>query len=283
MEFKSFPDIKKLGSTEFSITQKIHGSNAQIMIYPVYKTIPNTEDSVIVTDEVDHMELLVGSRTRWIAPGNDNYGFAAFVYANKQEFIDKLGPGQHFGEWSGPGINSGEGLKEKTLVLFDYWRYDANNLPPQTVLVPVLFQGLFDLQQVENCMQDLKVNGSKLAPGFMRPEGVVVQIKGTRYKVVFDAEETQWTKPSGVKAPKVEGPDYNHLLQPIRLEKLLSKDEQYVRNYPASLKDIAFAYLDDLIKEEQIKGTEAEIAGVRKTASSAVFAFIKATFKEKGL
>lgn len=268
MEFKAFPDIKKLGSTEFSITQKIHGSNAQIMIF---------------SDETGTIQLLTGSRNRWIAPGDDNYGFAAHVYAHKQEFIDKLGPGQHFGEWAGPGINSGEGLKQKTLVLFDYWRYDVNNLPSQTVLVPVLFQGLFDLQQVERCMQDLKTNGSKLAIGFMRPEGIVVQIKGTRYKVVFEAEETQWTKPSGIKVPKIVGPDYSHLLQPIRLEKLLSKDERYTINYPASLKDIAFAYLDDLIKEEQIKGTEEEISGIKKQVSSMVFSFIKQTFKEKGL
>lgn len=283
MEFKSFPDIKKLGSTEFSITQKIHGSNAQIMIYPVYKTIPNTEDSVIVTDEVDHMELLVGSRTRWIAPGCDNYGFATFVYAHKQEFIDKLGPGQHFGEWAGPGVNSGEGLKEKTLVLFDYWRYNPENLPPQTVLVPVLYKGKFDLGVIESVMAELKTNGSKLCPGFMRPEGIVAQINGNRYKVVFDPEETAWTKPSGVKAPRIKGPDYSYLLQPIRLEKLLSKDEQYTINYPASLKDIAFAYMDDLVKEEQIVGTEAEITGIKKQASGHIFAFIKQTFKEKGL
>lgn len=287
MEFKSFPEIKKLGSTEFSVTQKIHGTNAQVMIYP--KKMERNVDAgngqgyteIVETGE---MELLVGSRTRWIVPGDDNYGFAAFVYANKQEFIDKLGPGQHFGEWAGPGINSGEGLSQKTFILFDYWKFPSERpLPPQTATVPVLYSGSFDLSQVEKCMEDLKTNGSRLVAGFMRSEGVVVQIKGTRYKVVFDAEETQWTKSGGVKAPKVAGPDFSHLLQPIRLEKLLSKDERYVANYPASLKDIALAYLDDLIKEEQIKGTEAEIVGIRKQASSTVFAFVKATFKEKGL
>lgn len=246
MEFKSFPDIKKLSSTQFSITQKIHGTNAQILIVPAEST------------EKDD--------------------------ANKQEIVEKLGPGRHDGEWAGPGINSGEGLTQKTFVLFDWWKFpEGRPLPPQTVTVPVLFQGLFDLAEVDKAMADLKTNGSKLVPGFMRPEGVVVQINGTRYKKVFDAEETQWTKGTKEKVAKVPGVDYTYLLQPIRLEKLLSKDERYTTNYPASLKDIATAYLDDLVKEEQIKGTEQEIAGIRKQASSAVFGFVKATFKEKGM
>lgn len=285
MEFKSFPDIKKLGSTVFTVTQKIHGSNAQVFIFPKMKEISHSfEDGKGYTELVeDGFDLLVGSRTRWIVPGDDNYGFAAFVYANKEEFINKLGVGQHFGEWAGPGINSGEGLTQKTFVLFDYWRYDPTNLPPQTVLVPVLYKDKFDLGVIESVMLDLKTNGSKLAPGFMRPEGVVAQINGIRYKVVFDAEETQWKKSGTIKAPKLVGVDYSHLLQPIRLEKLLSKDERYTTNYPTSLKDIALAYLDDLVKEEQIKGSEAEVVGIKKQASSAVFAFVKATFKEKGL
>jgi len=266
MEFKSFPDIKKLSSTQFSITQKLHGSNAQLLVYP---------------DESGTMQLLTGSRTRWIVPGDDNYNFAQFVYANKEEFITKLGPGQHFGEWCGAGINSGEGLKEKILVLFDYWRYDPNNLPLQTRLVPVLYNGDFDLSVIKNVMDDLKTNGSKLVPGFMHPEGIVVQINGFRYKVVFKAEETQWKRSDKVKLPKLEGVDFSHLLQPIRLEKLLSKDERYTINYPTSLKQIAFDYFDDLVKEGQVVGTEQEIGGIKKQCLSWIFSFIKETFKEK--
>lgn len=290
MEFKAFPDIKKLSSAQFSITQKIHGTNAHVLIIPLPDNVEETEDwmrngnynSIEVNGK--HFAIFAGSRTRYIVPGDDNYGFAAFVYANKQEFIEKLGPGRHDGEWAGLGINSGEGLATKTFVLFDFWKYPPERpLPPQCTVVPVLYAGKFDLAEVDKAMEDLKTNGSKLCPGFMRPEGVVVQINGVRYKKVFDAEETQWTKGTKDKAPKVPGADFTYLLQPIRLEKLLSKDERYTTNYPASLKDIALAYLDDLVKEEQIKGTEHEVVGIRKQASSAVFAFVKATFKEKGL
>lgn len=261
-EFKSFPEIKKLGSAAMYITQKIHGSNAQVFVFQ--------------TPE-GGLDLLVGSRTRWIAPGNDNYGFAAHVYANKEAFL-KLGPGQHFGEWTGPGINSGEGLSDKTLVLFDHWKFPPEReLPPQTVVVPVLYEGAFDLSKVDGVMADLKENGSKLVPGFMRPEGVVVRIKGDRYKVVFQAEETKWK--SSTKAPKdpnqTPAMDVSHLLQPIRLEKLLSRDEIHVVQYPQSLPRIVSAYIDDLIKEDQIVGTEAEIKGIKKVLSRPLFAMVQ--------
>lgn len=265
--FESFEDIKKLGNAVLFITQKIHGSNAQVFIYPSYGGV---------------LDLAVGSRTRWIAPGNDNYGFAEFVYANKQEFIDKLGPGRHYGEWAGPGINSGEGLDKKTFVLFDHWRYPEDRpLPPNTVVVPVLYSGPFDMSKVKECMDDLKNVGSKLVPGYMRPEGIVVRIKGERYKVVFNAEETQWKNPdakyqkekSDQKAKIAE--QFGHLLQPIRLEKLLSRDENYVKEYPSSMGKIVNDYFADLIKEDQVKGTEAEIKGIQKMFGKIAFNFVK--------
>jgi hypothetical protein len=268
MEFKSFSEIKRLNSIKMQITQKLHGTNAIVCIYK---------------DENGELQLKTGSRTRWIAPGNDNYGFAAFVYANKQEFIDKLGEGLHFGEYTGPGINSGEGLSEKLFILFDYWRYDPNNLPTKTVLVPVLYDGPVDTAKIKEVMDDLKTNGSKLVSGFMRPEGVVVSIGNTRYKIVFEAEETQWKKSSGVKVPKIIGLDYSHLCQPMRLEKLLSRDEEYVIKYPESIRNIAFDYFDDLLKEGQVVGTEAEIAGVKKQALNFIFPFIKEFMNQRGI
>jgi hypothetical protein len=266
-KFEAFPDIKKLGSAALFITQKIHGSNAQVFIFQ---------------QEDGSLDLRCGSRSRWIAPGNDNYGFAEMVYANKQAFIDTLGPGRHYGEWAGPGINSGEGLKVKTFILFDHWKYPPErSLPPNTVVVPVLFSGAFDLSRVQECMDDLKANGSKLVPGYMNPEGCVVRIKGERYKVVFQAEETGWKsaksdyqkEKSDAAAKAFE--QYGHLLQPIRLEKLLSRDETYLREYPKSMPLIANAYFDDLVKEDQLKGTEEEIKGIKKLLGRNLFSFVQ--------
>ena len=70
-------------SRECVISEKIDGINAQILI---------TESGGI----------FAGSRTRWITPEDDNFGFAAWVEENKEELI-KLGVGRHFGEFYGRG------------------------------------------------------------------------------------------------------------------------------------------------------------------------------------
>lgn len=275
MEFKSFGEIKRLTNIRMSITQKIHGTNAQIFIWPVSW----------IGDEPIGYHVQVGSRTRWIYPQDDNYGFAAWVEANKAEIIEKLGIGVHYGEWAGPGINSGEGLSERRFVLFNHEKFPPERpLPPQTVVVPVLYEGPLDSTKIDIAMEELKTQGSKLAPGFMRPEGVVININGTRYKKVFDPEETQWIKSSGVKNSNSKKPtiDYNYLCQPIRLEKLLSRDEVYLRNFPETLPSVVKAYVADLIKEEQITGTEDEVKAITKGASSQIFKFIKTSIEKRG-
>src|SRR5262245_6948561 len=135
--FKSFNKIQNIGKLYMSITEKIHGSNAQIYIY---------------RDENDVLQLKAGSRTRWLAPGDDNYGFAQFVYANKEEFIEKLGEGRHFGEWAGLGINGGYNLKEKRLFLFNWRRWKDTELPSQISWVPVLYTGKMSLEAIDETM-----------------------------------------------------------------------------------------------------------------------------------
>lgn len=275
MEFKAFTKIERIGKVFMRITQKIHGTNAQVSIIPTMDDLANPH-VFTVGDKFYH--LLVGSRTRWITPEDDNYGFAKFVYANAIEFIEKLGPGVHFGEWAGPGINSGEGLTEKTFVLFDYWKFpEGRPLPPQTKAVPVLYEGPIDASKIDEVMADLKANGSKLSPGFMRPEGVVVQIAGERYKKVFEVEETQWTGAPGDKKKReaAASKDYGYLCQPVRLEKLLSRDEAFMREYPQSLPVIVKEYFADLIAEGQIAGTDDEVKAAKKGASSLVFNFVR--------
>lgn len=282
-EFKSFDEIKRWSKPRIVITQKIHGSNAQILIYQ---------------DEAGALQLKSGSRERWLFPGKttDNYGFAAFVESHKQEFIDKLGLGRHYGEWAGPGVNSGEGLTVKTFVLFNHGRPYPNGLPPSTVLVPVLYDSNSELEPelssrpdisadtiVNWVMTKLQLVGSSLAPGFMRPEGIVIELNGKRYKKVFKPEETKWTDPSKVKDPNAvlrKDMDYSHLCQPIRLEKLLSRDESYLRDYPKSLGSIVSAYMDDLAKEDQLPKDPDEAKAVRKNATGQIFRFIKACIEQ---
>ncbi len=266
--FKSFDKIEQIGKLYMTITQKIHGTNAHVLVY---------------TNEAGELDLLVGSRNRYITPDDDNFGFATHVYAHKEEFL-KLGLGRHDGEWAGPGINKGEGLAQKTFVLFDARKFpEGRPLPPQTAVVPVLYKGTVDFIIIQEALADLKTNGSKLVPGFMHPEGIVAQIGGIRYKKVFTEEDTQWsgTGKKPVKLPK-DQIDYTHLCQPVRLEKLLSKDEKYKRDYPMSLKYVVQDYIADLLEENQIVGTEDEMKIIRKGASSQIFTFIKQTMEAGG-
>src|SRR5271157_704064 len=110
-EFKSFSKIERIGKLYMSITQKIHGTNAQIYIDH------NHDCSCEFPHDIKSM-VLAGSRTRWLEPCDDNFGFAWWVQANRDELIAKLGEGRHYGEWCGKGINSGEGLQDKKFLLF---------------------------------------------------------------------------------------------------------------------------------------------------------------------
>ena len=98
MEFKPFPKIENFGKVSMSITQKIHGSNAQVFIQ---ETSVNEPADYYDEETGKNYIVKTGSRNRWIYPGHDNYGFSAFVNQHKAEFVKKLGVGQHFGEWAG--------------------------------------------------------------------------------------------------------------------------------------------------------------------------------------
>lgn len=154
IEFTEFPKIARL-SRECIITEKLDGTNGQIFIG-------------------ESGEFLVGSRSRWITPEMDNYGFARWAHDHKDELLT-LGPGRHFGEWWGQGIQRNYGLIEKRWSMFNIarWTKSENVLPACCHLVPVLFRGIFDTLRVEEALEDLRVTGSKASPGFMKPEGVV--------------------------------------------------------------------------------------------------------------
>jgi len=171
MEFQEFPKMARL-ARDVIVSEKIDGTNACIFIG-------------------EAGEFLVGSRTRWITPERDNHGFASWAYANQDELM-KLGPGRHFGEWWGCGIQRGYGLNEKRFSLFNVQRWCLagevptkiatadprivklkEELPACCGLVPVLYRGQFCTQAIANHLEWLRQNGSAAAPGFMKPEGVV--------------------------------------------------------------------------------------------------------------
>lgn len=155
MEFVEFPKIARL-SREVIVTEKIDGTNGCIGISD------------------DGTEMHVGSRSRWLVPGADNFGFLCWALANKEELL-RLGPGRHYGEWWGSGIQRRYGLTEKRFSLFNTSRWsDPATRPACCGVVPVLYQGPFDTAMIDAELRVLAANGSAAAPGFMQPEGVVV-------------------------------------------------------------------------------------------------------------
>jgi hypothetical protein len=153
-DFVPFPKIARL-SREIIITEKIDGTNAQIFI---------TDDG----------KLFAGSRSRWVTPADDNFGFARWVEDNRDELL-KLGPGRHFGEWWGKGIQRNYSLTEKRFSLFNVSRWADDEVRPDCChIVPVLYRGDFAQSAWQNALADLAKNGSRAAPGFMRPEGIIV-------------------------------------------------------------------------------------------------------------
>lgn len=173
MDFVPFPKIARL-TRGCCITEKIDGTNASIWI----------------SDNVLNPEFRVGSRTRWIVPEDDNFGFATWAYAHKEELLS-LGPGHHFGEWWGGKIQRGYGLTEKHFSLFNTMRWTAENTPACCSVVPELYKGEFRTEAVDAQVERLRAEGSLAAPGFMKPEGIVVYhiAVGTYFKKTLEKDE----------------------------------------------------------------------------------------------
>jgi hypothetical protein len=265
-EFKKFPKIERFDKIAFTITQKLHGTNAQVYIF-------GTEGG---------FDLLCGSRSRWITPEDDNHGFAKFVHDNKEDFIAKLGIGRHYGEWVGRGINSGEGLNDKQFFLFNWRRWYDVDLPKRVHSIPLLRFGFTILSNFQDIidfeMSSLKESGSKICPGYMKPEGIVIEINGVFYKKTFENEEVAWKCKEKSDNPFIGQVDVSHLLQPLRLEKLLSRDEKYIRDYPRSLPIICADYVNDLEEEGQFfENDEEQIKAIKRALGRKLFSFVKAT------
>lgn len=187
MEFKGFEKIPRL-NREICITEKIDGTNAAIGV---------TED----------YRVYAQSRSRIITPTDDNYGFAGWVERNK-EALCNLGPGLHFGEWWGVGINRGYDLTERRFSLFNVkrWREDdlIVNMRKSGVpiyVVPVLYEGLWLCREQfapHYALTELAHSGSLAAPGYMRPEGIVVYHKAANF--LFKATIEKDNEPKTARA-----------------------------------------------------------------------------------
>lgn len=216
-DFVGFPKIARF-NREVIITEKIDGTNAQVSIVDLSAgdAPPHADTQAVAI--VGNLAVLAGSRNRWITPDKDNHGFARWV-ADFAGVLVKLGPGRHFGEWWGSGIQRGYGLPkgEKRFSLFNVTRWvedrgDGSRAPLGIIsqpdprqeprmqeyapscchVVPVLWRGVpRNFIDVHAWLDELARYGSKAAPGFMKPEGVVVfhVAANTGFKVTLENDE----------------------------------------------------------------------------------------------
>ncbi|GAB7187134.1 hypothetical protein ATKI12_6965 [Kitasatospora sp. Ki12] len=192
-EFTAWPKTARL-FRDVVITEKLDGTNAGIHV---------SDDGQVVAQ----------SRNRLLSLDADNYGFARWVADNADELAYILGPGLHFGEWWGQGIQRRYGLAKRptddgtytadrrfSLFNVDRWhrsdpdgssmcsRAEQSWLCDVVDVVPVLYQGVFREEAITRALASLERDGSFAVPGFMNPEGICVYHSQSRtvYKITLD-------------------------------------------------------------------------------------------------
>jgi len=206
MFFEPFPKTPRL-FREMVVTEKIDGTNAAVLIEELGDASEsldpvNLAPGDVLSEDGKVYRVSAQSRKRLIFPAQDglapdNFGFAGWVRENALDLVEMMGPGRHFGEWWGFGIQRGYGLTYRKFSVFNpefKWGLDEPRHtldPAQLDTVPVLYRGLFDTQVAGNVLSELALGGSHAAPGFKRPEGVIVWHGAARrtFKVTVEHDE----------------------------------------------------------------------------------------------
>jgi hypothetical protein len=211
VEFEPWPKIARL-NREIVITEKINGTNAAILIVPLNQVdhiehehgeiqFFDGDKHVAVVDDGEYMPWVVyaQSRTRFITPEQDNFGFAKWVQENAEGLVETLGEGRHYGEWWGSGIQNGYGAPkgERYFSLFNTARWmmidpwERGNTVPGLRRVPVLYTGPYDQLEILERLDTLDASGSVASPGFKDPEGIVIYHTAARemFKVTIKGDE----------------------------------------------------------------------------------------------
>ena len=196
---------------EIVITEKIDGTNAAVVIeqHPFATHVdgnpPNVVD-VVTGDELNdnlvplyEYTVAAQSRKRLISPASDNHGFARWVSDNAASLVRDLGPGRHFGEWWGSGIQRGYGLCNgvKVFSLFNTRKwYGVEFATANLMTVPLLYEGPHHEDAVTEALDALRDHGSAATVDFNgseypNPEGVCVFLTAANQvlKVTLENDE----------------------------------------------------------------------------------------------
>jgi hypothetical protein len=240
LDFQAWPSIPRL-NRQMLVTEKIDGTNAAVIIEShgavrdtqadayidahhsgpwsafvvrpaVLGETPSGED-IPWEGMVEVFEVGAQSRKRLIHPGDDNFGFAKWVWEKRENLVRALDAGRHFGEWWGSGIQRGYGLAkgEKRFSLFNVSRYSPKPISemmqgnsgfeyaftgyhlPEMATVPLIYAGPFSQDKVRDLIDELNQYGSFAVPNprFPKPEGVVVYHTAANqpFKVLCENDE----------------------------------------------------------------------------------------------
>lgn len=212
--FEAWPKTPRLNNRGTTITEKIDGTNAAVVIIPVnaieaWGRLCTDYGGFAWVDDTVRKDItyVVGaqSRKRLIRPGDDNAGFATWVSQNVDELVDLLGPGRHFGEWWGQGIQRRYGMDRKVFSLFNThkwgkiaterldWHSRARDI--NMSVVPLLWEGKFSDVVVDMSIGSLRQNGSYAAAewGFagQPAEGIILRHRelGGNLKVLLENDD----------------------------------------------------------------------------------------------
>lgn len=174
------------------VTEKIDGTNA----------------CIVFDDEGD---MFVQSRRRIITPESDNYGFARWATDMQDELFYILGPGRHYGEWWGQGIQRGYGMNRKVFSVFNTRRWYGGTdeetldsmdtrsymagLAGMITAVPTIYSGHFSEYEILKSANVLRTDGSMAARlqgvDYDNAEGVCIFFpdNGMVMKHVFDNDD----------------------------------------------------------------------------------------------
>ena len=200
-EFQKFPKIPRF-NREVIITEKIDGTNGVVYVSPSGNVMvdhngrsPFNPDAIygdLPPIKRQPSRVFAGSRNRWLTPEQDNFGFAAWVREHENE-LRELGPGYHYGEWYGQGIQRNYGLDHRRFALFNVHRWaDPNWRPACCEVVTVLHRATtLSTFVIDISLLGLEVNGSATVPGFMNPEGIVIYHTAAKqmFKITLEGDE----------------------------------------------------------------------------------------------
>ena len=164
------------------------------------KTIRYNKEQVIVTEKMDgtngcivvHNGQVVGvqSRNKFITPDADNFGFAQWVHDHRNELVEFLGEGYHYGEWCGEGIQKNpHKLIGKHFYLFKPREGLTEDHPCRSVRV--LWEGPLEQLNTQTIMEDLYDYSQE---NLYTAEGIIIFTKEGQklYKLTFANSEGKW-------------------------------------------------------------------------------------------